>query len=306
MNRSGQLYILSILFVVVMIMVATYEKAIDISIDSQFLPVSSSFFSEKPIRYFGVVSRYSPREIYEGYQPIMDYLSQNTSFYFELKLCDSYLGTATQLGEGDVSVAALGSLIYISKKNTLALDVILQPLNKSGKSTNRIMFVTQNNMELNSLEDLRGKRIVLPSKESLTGHWAPIYIQEKTGLVQDDFEIVHYASHHTTVAELVLQNKFDVGVIKEPVAEMAKEKGLKVFHIAPPLPTSPIVISSKTDLQLKDEIIAAFTSIDVNQSGMIKILENWDEEFSHGFQKAIDEDYNITISVLNAIKKAQN
>ena len=305
MSRSGSIYIFLILFVVVGIIMVTYEKAVDISIDSRFIPISSSPLPEKPTRYFGVVSRYSPREIYEGYQPIMDYLNQNTSFNFELKLCESYLGTATQLAQGEVSVAALGSLIYITKKDTLALDIILQPLNKNGKSTNRIMFVTQNNTDLNSLDDLRGKRIVLPSKESLTGQWAPIYIQEKTGLKQDDFETMHYASHHTMVAELVLQNKFDVGIIKEPVAEMAKEMGLEIFHIAPPLPTSPIVVSSKTDLQLKDEVIAAFTAIDVNQASMIKTLENWDEEFSHGFQKAVNEDYNITISVLNAINKAK-
>ena len=50
----------------------SYEKAVDISIDKKFLP-RPIIGEEKPIRFFGVVSRYSPRKIYRGYQPISLY-----------------------------------------------------------------------------------------------------------------------------------------------------------------------------------------------------------------------------------------
>ena len=49
-----------------------YEKAVDISIEKQFLP-RPIIGAEKPIRFFGVVSRYSPIKIYRGYQPISLY-----------------------------------------------------------------------------------------------------------------------------------------------------------------------------------------------------------------------------------------
>ena len=41
---------------------------------------------DKPVIYFGVISRYPPRKIYEGYQPIMDYLTHHSEYLFKLKL----------------------------------------------------------------------------------------------------------------------------------------------------------------------------------------------------------------------------
>jgi hypothetical protein len=49
-----------------------YEKAVDISIEKQCLP-RPIIGAEKPIRFFSVVSRYSDRKIYRGYQPISLY-----------------------------------------------------------------------------------------------------------------------------------------------------------------------------------------------------------------------------------------
>ena len=87
---------------------------------------------DKPVKYFGVVSRYSPREIFYGYQPIMDFLTENTPYKFELKLNTSYEGTAEQLANGEISIASLGSLIYVKLQDEYDLEVILKPLSKNG------------------------------------------------------------------------------------------------------------------------------------------------------------------------------
>ena len=72
MIRSGQFYLFGLIIIIGSIMWGSYEKAVDISIDKQFLP-KPIIGAEKPIRFFGVVSRYSPRKIYRGYQPISLY-----------------------------------------------------------------------------------------------------------------------------------------------------------------------------------------------------------------------------------------
>jgi hypothetical protein len=70
--RSGQFYLFGLIIIIGSIMWGLYEKAVDISIEKQCLP-RPIIGAEKPIRFFGVVSRYSPRKIYRGYQPISLY-----------------------------------------------------------------------------------------------------------------------------------------------------------------------------------------------------------------------------------------
>ncbi|MBC8323052.1 MAG: PhnD/SsuA/transferrin family substrate-binding protein [Candidatus Marinimicrobia bacterium] len=300
MKKSGQFYLIGLLIIVVGIMWGTYQQAIDITTFSQFKPEKKASL-HKPVRYFGVVSRYTPREIFQGYQPIMDYLTKNTSYQFELKLSSSYEGTAIQLARGDISVAAFGSFLYVTHKDDYDLEVILQPLNKDGESINHLMFIAHESKSIQSIRDLEGLSIVLPSKESLTGQWMPLYIEQTTGIKFNDFNSIEYVSHHTTVAELVLSGEFDVGVVKEPVAEMAIQKGLKIIHSVPVSATSPLVISANTDSITKDEIIDAFLSLKIQSNENKDFLKNWDEEFSYGFKRSTDADYDPIRKILKSI-----
>lgn len=93
-----------------------YKNSIDISVISNQESIVRNQ-SNKPVRYFGVVSRYTPRGSFLGYQPIMDFLTENTPYKFELKLNTSYEGTAQQLANGEISIASLGSLVYVRLQN---------------------------------------------------------------------------------------------------------------------------------------------------------------------------------------------
>lgn len=89
-----------------------YKNSIDISVISNQESIVRNQ-SNKPVRYFGVVSRYTPRGIFLRYQPIMDFLTENTPYKFELKLNTSYEDTAQQLANGEIPIAPLGSLVYV-------------------------------------------------------------------------------------------------------------------------------------------------------------------------------------------------
>ncbi len=47
----------------------------------------------------------------------MDFLTENTPYKFELKLNTSSEGTAQQLANGEISIASLGSLVYVMLRN---------------------------------------------------------------------------------------------------------------------------------------------------------------------------------------------
>jgi len=302
MNKTSQLYLPVLLVIIATIMWFTFQQAVDITTTTQFKP-DTLLYDEKPVRYFGVVSRYTPREIYHGYQPIMDYLSEHTPFRFELKLSESYEGTVQQLVNGKIAIASLGSFIYVTMKKEHNLEVILKPLTHDGQNVYKSMFITQDTSEIHSLDDLRGKSIVFPSKESLTGQWMPNLIYSESKIDRDDLNRMTFVSHHTTVAEKVLKGEYNAGVVKAVVAQAYLDKGLRIFHTTPNRPTIPLVVSSLTDSLTKLSIINAFLKIDTEDVETQLLLSGWDEELSYGFQKAMDSDYDPIRQIIKSIRK---
>ncbi len=302
MNKTSQLYLPVLLVIIATIMWFTFRQAIDITTESQFKP-DENLIAEKPVRYFGVVSRYTPREIYRGYQPIMDYLTENTPFRFELKLSESYKGTVHQLGTGEISIASLGSFIYVTMKDEYNLEVILKPLTQDGNNVYQSMFITQDTSTIQRLTDLKGKSVVFPSKESLTGQWMPTIIYNETNLESNDLKKMAFVSHHTTVAAKVLSGEYDAGVVKAVVAKAYRDKGLRIFHTSPPRPTIPLVVSAQTDSLTRQSIIDAFLKINPQNYNTKLMLSEWDEELSYGFQKAMDSDYDPIRQILKSINK---
>ena len=111
MKRLLQLLFPIALLIVIVLTWNLYQNSIDISLVNT-KKFKAALGVDKQIRYFGVISRYTPREIFAGYQPIMDFLTENTPYQFELLLNNSYEGTAEQLGKGEIVIASLGSLVY--------------------------------------------------------------------------------------------------------------------------------------------------------------------------------------------------
>ena len=298
------LLILSIIVVALVIILnwIFYKNSTDITVKNSDESIIINQI-DKPVRYFGVVSRYSPREIFYGYQPIMDFLTENTPYKFELKLNTSYEGTAQQLADGEISIASLGSLVYVSLQNEYDLEVILKPLSKDGFDYYTSMFITQDTSSIRTLSDLKNHSVLLPSKESLTGRWMPIYLFEQSGINSKDLKSLSFTSHHTTVAEKVLNGDVDAGVVKEAVSNVFVDRGVRIFHIAPKRTTIPIVVSKYTENDLKQSVINAFLSIDINDPIIQEMLKTWDEELSYGFAVAKDSDYQMIRELLPKLSK---
>nr|MEE4267868.1 hypothetical protein [Candidatus Krumholzibacteria bacterium] len=57
----------------------------------------------------GVISRFAPNIIYQGYQPILDYLNHNGTYFYELRLSTSYQDAVDRLLSGEVAASFLGA-----------------------------------------------------------------------------------------------------------------------------------------------------------------------------------------------------
>ena len=124
--------------------------------------------STKPVVNFGVISRYPPRTIYEGYQPVMDYLSDNTPYEFRLKLSNSYEETIQQLVKDEVQLAFLGTYIFLTSFQVDSLDCVLKPISEQGEPFFYGTIITREDSGIEQPEDLEGKTFAVTSQWSFS------------------------------------------------------------------------------------------------------------------------------------------
>ena len=125
-----------------------------------------------------------------------------------------------------------------------------------------IAFVTRSDSPIRTLEDLRGKRLGLPSVESLASFVAMGELNARKLLAKEaNIAVVHYRFHDVALYA-VTQGFVDAIAIDGEVAKTAvKDKGLTVYFESPPIRRSGIAINAQlpveTQVRLRDALLSA-------------------------------------------------
>lgn len=245
----------------------------------------------KPIVRIGVVSRFAPTMIYQGYQPIVDYLTASGPYAFELKVGSSYHQTVQDLVAGKVAAAFIGTFIYVAAHDRYGVIPILKPVNDRMQPTFQAVLVVRDDSPIRSIADLRGKTVALPSPESFSGNWLTAVALGRNGLVLGDLRAVRYFEHHHTVISQVLRGASDAGVVKDRVAAEYVGRGIREIARSEAMPGSPIVVVPSADPRLTAFLSTALLAVNPRQPECAEMLRDWDQEFRQGFVPAHDEDY---------------
>ncbi len=259
--------------------------------NSEYIIDSASL--KKPVVYIGVISRYPPNIIYRGYQPILDYLTSKTNYRFELKLSDDYNQAVSKLINKEVVAAFLGSYVYTLANKEYNVIPILKPLNEYFEPFSRSVLITSSTSDIYSINDIKRKKIALPSKESFSSNWLLKYELKKYNIKESDLTEIKNFPHHQSVIHNVSKKYFDVGVTREYLVKKITDGTIRVLLYSDPFPTSPIVVAADYPKQIVDEIRKILLEINKNNPQRELITKNWDFEFIYGFVEATDRDYNI-------------
>ena len=257
---------------------------------------------ERDTVYFGVVPRDNPRIAYEKYQPLIDYLSENTPYTFELVLKKSYEETVTALGRGDMDIALLGPLTYLHARKEFGAVTILKSITERGDPFYRSVIVTKKNNPVGQLSDLKGKNFAFASLQSTSGNLIPRYLLAEAGIHLRELKGYKNFAYHDSVVKWVLKGKFDAGAVRESVAEKYLPLGLKVIATSGPIPTGPVVVGPKAAHSIVKTTKSALLNLNKTEAGK-KILENIAPELRGGFTEAADSDYRHIRKLINDVPK---
>jgi len=250
-----------------------------------------AFTAEKPLIRFGVIPRYNPLVMYKRYQPIMDYLTENTPFRFELKISKDYPEAVRFLQQGVTQVSSLGDVTFAEANTQYAAIPILKPRNKDGIAFYRSAIIVRVDSPLKNIKELRGKTMAFGSPHSTSGNLIPRYLLWDNGVGLRDLKSFTNLQHHDAVAKAILKGQFDAGAVKDVVAEKYKSHGLRILAWSAPIPAVPLVVRKDAPPDVVKTLTAALLKLDRANPAHQKMMQTWDDEFRNGFAPASKDDY---------------
>lgn len=257
---------------------------------------------EPDVVRLGVVPRDNPRIAYEKYQPLVDYLSEVTSYRFELVLKKSYKDTVNALGHGEVDIALLGPLAYLEAHKKYGAISILQSVTDKSEPIYRSVVVVRRDSPLSELSELKGKSFAFAAPQSTSGNLYPRYMLAEAGIHLKDLREYKNFHYHDSVVKWVLNGDYDAGAIRETVAEKYLPTKLKVIETSEPIPTGPVVIGPKTTYAVADSVKSALLNLTKTARGK-EVLQKLDPELRKGFVQAEDLVYEGVRRMINDVPK---
>ncbi len=254
----------------------------------EFAPQASlmGLTSDQPVVRIGVVSRFAPNIIYRLYQPIMDYLNDHSDRHHELTLSESYQDAAERLQRGEVQASFLGAWMCSRLPLDSGLVPVAMPVNAHGESAFHVMLVVPEDSPIQSLPDLAGRRVAVPSSQAYSGNWLQIEGLSSVGLQAADLDTIQHFQHHETVIWQVLRGNFAAGVVKESLAAHNLGRGLRTVAVSSAIPGPPLVIQEENPSAEVRELVRLLLVLDRNNPLDQSVMKRWTSEFAFGFAPA--------------------
>lgn len=257
----------------------------------------SSLYAEENVLKFGLFPYDSPVEQYESFSHIKDYLEKELKIKVKIVIAYNYITQIKNIGEGVVDLALLGPLPYVKVEDKFKNITLVAKLNFEDERMNNIVFISQKNSPINSLEDLKDRTFAFGDYNSCGSHFFPRYILKNNKINLLDFKYYDYLGSHSKVILAVANGDFEAGAVREDIYLKYIDRNIKV--IAGPYKIDPHVIAANNKLsrELISKIKGALYKLkDKN------ILYKFEDEFA-GFLPVNDSDFKVIREIVKEIEK---
>ncbi|MDA8088736.1 MAG: phosphate/phosphite/phosphonate ABC transporter substrate-binding protein [Nitrospiraceae bacterium] len=238
---------------------------------------------KKGVIYFGVIPRDNPRIEYEKYQPLLDYLSKETHYRFELVLRKSYEDTVTDMGNGTIDMAFLGPITYLEAHKKYGAYCLLRP----GGAYYRSVIIARKDSPFRAVSDLNGKSFAFGAVGSTAGDLVPHYLLASSGITKKNLSAYANFDYDESVAKAVLSGQYDAGAVRNSSARKFCRLGLEIIGESEPIPAGPIVIGPKVPIKVAEAVKKALERLNTGKHR--EVLR--DMGLRQGFVRATENDY---------------
>jgi phosphonate transport system substrate-binding protein len=240
-------------------------------------------------------------------KPLEKLLSDELDRPVKVSVSTDYNTIVEAMASKKVDVGFLPPTAYVLAKDQGAADVILQAQrygvnDKDGSPTDKLvdsyksMFIVKKDSGIDSLEDLKGKKIGYQNVTSSAGYVWPAASLMDVGLDPlKDVQPVTLKGHDQAVISL-LNGDIDAAVTFQDARTIVQKDyedvfdQTKVIHYTEPIPNDTVAVQSDMDEDLRKDIQEAFINIGKDEEGKKIIRDIYTHE---GYVKADDSKFEI-------------
>lgn len=223
-------------------------------------------------------------------QPLKDYLEKTLDKKVELIVTTDYSSMIEAMRFGRIDMAYFGPLSYVLAKSKSDIEPFAAMIT-DGKPTYRSVVIANAKAGVNTLADIKGKKMVYGDRASTSSHLIPKSMLAEAGLLQDRDYQQHFVGAHDAVAVNVANGNADAGGLSEVIWKSLVERKLvdaskvKVLGYSKEYPQYPWAMRSDLKPDLKDKVRKAF--IDLKDPAVLKNFK------AEGFAPIADKDYDV-------------
>ena len=227
-----------------------------------------------------IASVVSPKESYEYYNEMIQYISQKLGGNVKIIQRRSYLEINDLIKNNEIDFAFVCSGAYIDGNSDFGMKLLVAP-EVYGKTTYNSYIIVRNNSNYTILTDLRGKRFAFSDPLSNSGKLYPtyrLYLMNETpesffgiddkGRNQSFFTYSHDNSI-IAVAEQIAEGAAVDSLVYEYMKEIRPDiiAKTRIIETSPPFGIPPVVVSKDIDPFLEEKLRNIFLGMDKDEEG---------------------------------------
>ena len=235
---------------------------------------------------------------------LVAYLEAKTGYHFMVTFPASYIAVVESFGSGKADIAAMNTFSYILAHQKYGVKAVLKVIRRDGETTYRGQFIAKTQSGINSIDDLRGKKVAFVDAASTSGYILPKALLEEKGIKPAE-EV--FAMRHDNVVTMVYQNQVDAGAtyfsppdkktgeILDARARVSKQypdiySVVKIIGFTESIPNDPFVFRADFPEDMKKELIQALLDFQSTPAGKETLYATYSVE---GLAPTTDKDYDV-------------
>jgi phosphonate transport system substrate-binding protein len=264
-----------------------------------FIP--SDIFAQEEI-LIGLIPEQNIFKQMDKYKPLAAYLSEKAGIKIRLTILSKYGDIVDRFVSRNMDGAFFDALTGAMAMNKLGVEPIARPVNLDGTATVRSYIFSRSDSKINSVKDMKGKKVAFVDRATATGYLFAIAFLRENGVRDIDRYLGEYffTGSHDSAIYSVLDGRAEIGSAQSTIFDMlvAKDptinKELNIIAKSGEFPEttlclrkniSPKIKSSITDILLNMNNDAQGKEI-LKKFGILKFIKADAKDFAPVFNLA--------------------
>jgi phosphonate transport system substrate-binding protein len=239
------------------------------------------------------------------YKYITDYLSRKMEMNVIVEIMANYGEISVAFQEGRADAGFFGSFSYVLTHVRTGIEPIARPEWLDGESTYRGYIFVRKDSDIRTIEDMKGKSLVLVDKATTAGYIFQRYYLKYYGInkMEDYFSRISYARSHDAAAWAVYTGEADIGGAKNHIFESLGElypdfkKQMLVIAESPAFPSNGLAVRKDLNPALKLRLKTLLLGLNDTEEGR-QVLKKFK---ARRFVETTNDDYQVIYNMVNEL-----